>query len=123
MWGAMWGWLVGKLQRIGEGFGHLTLVPSGKLYNIAGWNIPNFNRKYIDSIRGPHFPGIRYVSLPKGNGYPGFLCNQTIRAWLLIGWMELVDSQGILRSRLEDVWSAYVDVDDHPVTAREQLEV
>ncbi len=24
--------------------------------NIAGWNIPMFNRKYIDSIRGPHFP-------------------------------------------------------------------
>ena len=32
--------------------------------NIAGWNIPIFNRKYIDSIRGPHFPA-NYVSLRK----------------------------------------------------------
>ena len=24
--------------------------------HIAGWNIPIFNRKCIDSIRGPHFP-------------------------------------------------------------------
>ena len=27
-------------------------------------NIPIFNRKYIDSIRGPHFPA-SYVTLPE----------------------------------------------------------
>ena len=33
--------------------------------HIAGWNdIPMFNRKYIDSIRGPHFPA-SYVSFPE----------------------------------------------------------
>ena len=29
--------------------------------HIAGWKIPIFNRQYIDSIRGPHFPA-SYVS-------------------------------------------------------------
>ena len=32
------------------------------LTNIAGWNIPVFSRKYIDSIRGPHFPATASVS-------------------------------------------------------------
>ncbi len=32
--------------------------------HIAGWNIPIFNRKYIDSIRGPHFPA-SYIRLPE----------------------------------------------------------
>ena len=32
--------------------------------HIAGWNIPVFNRKYIDSIRGPHFPA-SYVSVSR----------------------------------------------------------
>ena len=42
-------------------------LPSGKL-KIAGWKIPIFNRTYIDSIRGPHLPGIRYVRCSRSVG-------------------------------------------------------
>ena len=31
-------------------------LPSGKRSHSDCWNIPIFNRKYMDSIRGPHFP-------------------------------------------------------------------
>ncbi len=44
--------------------------------NIAGWNITMFNRKCIDSIRGPHFPA-SYVRLPKR-----YQCLESISRWL-----------------------------------------
>ena len=45
-------------------------LPSGKQSHSDCWNdIPSFNRKYIDSIRVPHFPA-SYVRLPECNQFP-----------------------------------------------------
>ena len=41
------------------------LYPLG-FTNIAGWNIIIFNRKDMDSIRGPHFPATAMLDDPGG---------------------------------------------------------
>ena len=44
-------------------------IPSGKPY-ITGWNIPIFNRKYIHSFRGPHFPATNRADRWTPGGLP-----------------------------------------------------
>ncbi len=57
----------------------LSKLPSSKRSHGWQWKIPIFNREYIDSIRGPHFPA-SYGSLPE------CICKLCIFSWLFLTW-------------------------------------